>query len=176
MRLASRPKFLELDPEVIEDLCCALLAHEPGVNRADLYRMRYAAQSGIDAFGDTADGLIVASCKWCGQIRNGETAAWSEDFVKHWKRNGSAVCKALHSRGHRQRQLQGPSGGYRPRACPIRRSRCLLKGLRAAPDTATPPTPTGIVSQYLGRRIVLSASQRRRSGGPEPSTGRYWPG
>lgn len=84
LRRADPPKFAEMTPDDFEEFCCALLDKEPGVTRADLYHTRFDAQYGIDAFGETAAGLVVVSCKRCGQIRKGEIAKWSDDFLKHW--------------------------------------------------------------------------------------------
>ncbi len=61
LRRADPPRFAEMNPEDFEEFCCALLDKEPGVARADLYNSRFDAQYGIDAFGETADGLVVVS-------------------------------------------------------------------------------------------------------------------
>lgn len=84
LRRADPPKFAELTPEDFEELCCSLLDKEPGVTRADLYYTRFDAQYGIDAFGETPQGLIVVSCKRYQKIAKGEIARWCEDFLKHW--------------------------------------------------------------------------------------------
>jgi hypothetical protein len=72
-----------------EALTCALLDKEPGVERADLYGTPRQKQFGVDAFGETATGLIVASCKCYGRVKKGELKTWSDDFLSHldthWK-------------------------------------------------------------------------------------------
>lgn len=81
---AAPPEFWQMGIDAFEELTCALLDKEPGVDRADLYHTRFDAQYGIDSFGETADGLIVASSKRYKTIRKGGMAAWSDDFLKHW--------------------------------------------------------------------------------------------
>ena len=72
-----------------EALTCALLDKEPGVHRADLYGTPHQKQFGVDAFGETATGLIVASCKCYGKVKKGDVQTWSDDFLSHldthWK-------------------------------------------------------------------------------------------
>lgn len=80
---AAPPEFWQMGIDAFEELTCALLDKEPGVDRADLYHTRFDAQYGIDSFGETADGLIVASSKRYKTIRKGGMAAWSDDFLKH---------------------------------------------------------------------------------------------
>ncbi|WP_421937283.1 hypothetical protein [Phenylobacterium sp.] len=82
---AAPPEFWQMGIDAFEELTCALLDKEPGVDRADLYHTRFDAQYGIDAFGETADGLIVASSKRYQTIRKGWMARWSDDFLKHWE-------------------------------------------------------------------------------------------
>ncbi len=84
LRRADPPKFAELTSEDFEELCCSLLDKEPGVTRADLYHTRFDAQYGIDAFGETPQGLIVVSCKRYQKIAKGEVAGWCDDFLRHW--------------------------------------------------------------------------------------------
>lgn len=66
-----------------EALTCALLDKEPGVNRADLYRTAFRAQFGVDAFGETETGLIVASCKCYRTVKKDQLQTWSNDFLNH---------------------------------------------------------------------------------------------
>jgi hypothetical protein len=66
-----------------EALTCALLDKEPGVDRADLYGAPHQKQFGVDAFGETAGGLIVASCKCYGKVKKGDLQTWSDDFLSH---------------------------------------------------------------------------------------------
>lgn len=82
---AAPPEFWQMGIDAFEELTCALLDKEPSVDRADLYHTRFDAQYGIDAFGETADGLIVASSKRYQTIRKGWMARWSDDFLKHWE-------------------------------------------------------------------------------------------
>ncbi|THD64450.1 hypothetical protein [Phenylobacterium sp.] len=66
-----------------ESLTCALLDKEPGVGRADLYGTPRQKQFGVDAFGETVTGLIVASCKCYGKVKKGDLKTWSDDFLSH---------------------------------------------------------------------------------------------
>ena len=85
VRRANPPDFDQLEPDQFEELGCAILDKEPGVRVADLFHTRFDAQYGIDAFGETDYGLVVLSCKRCKQIRKGDMAQWSGDFLDHWE-------------------------------------------------------------------------------------------
>ena len=89
-----------------EALTCALLDKEPGVTRADLYGAPFQKQFGVDAFGETAAGLIVASCKCYGTVKKDQLQAWSDDFLdhldNHWRARNVrkfilAVAAPMHS-------------------------------------------------------------------------------
>lgn len=78
--------FLENGDRKFEDLCRDLMCEEPGISDARLYGRPRQKQFGIDVYADRADeaGIEVASCKCYQQIRKGQIAAWSTDFLKHW--------------------------------------------------------------------------------------------
>jgi hypothetical protein len=80
-----------------EALTCALLDKEPGVTRADLYGAPFQKQFGVDAFGETATGVIVASCKCYRTVKKDQLQGWSDDFLKHldshWR--PLKVCKFI---------------------------------------------------------------------------------
>ncbi len=73
-----------MDAKAFEEMACALLDKEPGVATADLFRTTFDAQYGVDAIGETDQGLIVQSCKCYGVVRKGLVAQWSQDFLDHW--------------------------------------------------------------------------------------------
>ena len=77
------PDFHQMSSAAFEALTCALLDKESGVTRADLYGTPRQKQFGVDAFGETANGLIVASCKCYGRVSKGELQTWSDDFLSH---------------------------------------------------------------------------------------------
>jgi hypothetical protein len=70
--------------EDFEELCCALLANEPNITRADLFHNRFDPQYGIDAFGEIPDGLQVLSAKCYVAVGKTHMAEWSDDFLNHW--------------------------------------------------------------------------------------------
>ena len=73
-----------MDAKAFEEMACALLDKEPGVATADLFRTTFDVQYGVDATGQTDQGLIVQSCKCYGVVRKGLMARWSQDFLDHW--------------------------------------------------------------------------------------------
>jgi hypothetical protein len=77
------PDFHQMPSAAFEALTCALLDKESGVTRADLYGTPRQKQFGVDAFGETATGLIVASCKCYRRVSKGELQTWSDDFLSH---------------------------------------------------------------------------------------------
>lgn len=78
------PKFSDMDAAPFEEMSCALVDKIAGVTRADLFRVQRQEQFGIDVFGETATGLIVASCKCYAVVAKGKVAEWTNDFLKHW--------------------------------------------------------------------------------------------
>lgn len=78
--------FHRMSDDVFEEMCSALLSKEPGIRRADLYGKPRELQFGIDVLGEhEGDGVIeVVSCKCHSQIRRGDLAKWSDDFLDHW--------------------------------------------------------------------------------------------
>lgn len=78
--------FHELDAETFERLGVAIMEHEPGVKRADLYGAARDKQFGIDLYGELkSGGLDVASCKCYKKIEKGHISGWSDDFLRHWE-------------------------------------------------------------------------------------------
>lgn len=79
------PLFHRMDFALFEEMCCALLAKDNDIAKADLFGRPREAQLGIDVLGTTNSGDIeVVSCKCCVSIKSGDLGLWSEDFLKHW--------------------------------------------------------------------------------------------
>jgi len=72
--------------DAFEEMCCALLAKEPGIVSADLFGRPRESQFGIDVIGEMEGngGVIVISCKCYGTIKRGNLPRWSDDFLSHW--------------------------------------------------------------------------------------------
>lgn len=141
--------------DAFEELTCALLDKVPGVDRADLYHTRFDAQYGIDSFGETADGLIVASSKRYRTIRKGWMARWSDDFLKHWDavwRAESVIKFVLVTAAHTH---------SRERRADIAAEKARFKRFGVTYEVWSPrqlqerlrPFP-GLVSQYLAPEFV----------------------
>lgn len=148
---ASPPDFHRMQIDAFEELTAALLDKEPGVTRADLFHTRYDAQYGIDSFGDTPDGMIVASSKRQARILKGQMAKWSSDFLDHWEARWRAegVSKFIlstaaptHSR-ERIEDIKAQKARFRDVGVDyeVWSPRQLQEKLR---------TQRGLVSQYLG--------------------------
>jgi hypothetical protein len=86
--------FIENGDRKFEDLCRDLMAEEPGIADAHLYGRPRQEQFGIDVYAERADesGIEVASCKCYQQVRNGQIATWSTDFLKHWDKHWQQKC------------------------------------------------------------------------------------
>ncbi len=107
---APQPRFMPRAPQTVldfiangdvkfEELCCDLMAVEPGIADAYRYGRVYQSQFGIDIYAERSDesGIEVASCKCYQEVRKGQIASWSDDFLKHWgyevaAGRGPAVC------------------------------------------------------------------------------------
>jgi hypothetical protein len=78
--------FRTMSGDVFEEMCSSLLAREPGIRQADLYGRPRESQFGIDILGEhERDNVVdVISCKCRGQIKRGELAKWSDDFLNYW--------------------------------------------------------------------------------------------
>ncbi|MGX1691341.1 hypothetical protein [Brevundimonas naejangsanensis] len=153
LRRADPPRFAELTPDDFEEMCCSILDKEPGVTRADLYHTRFDAQYGIDAFGETPQGLIVVSCKRSQKIAKDDIAGWCEDFLQHWddrwraesvKRFVLAVTADTHHR-NRIADIEAAKARFATFGLEFEvwSPRQLQEKLRGQP---------GMVSQYLGGR------------------------
>jgi len=72
--------------DAFEEMCCALLAKEPGIASADLFGRPREPQFGIDIIGEIEEngGVVVVSCKCCRAIKRGEFSKWSGEFLNHW--------------------------------------------------------------------------------------------
>lgn len=137
--------------DTFEELTTALLDKELGVTRADLFHTRYDAQYGIDSFGDTPDGMIVASSKRQARILKGQMAKWSSDFLDHWEGvwRGEGVRKFILS-------TAAPTHS-RERIEDIRAQKARFRDVGVDYEVWSPRqlqeklrTHRGLVSQYLG--------------------------
>lgn len=149
------PKFSEMDSSPFEEMTCALVDKIDGVTRADLFRTQRQPQFGIDVFGETPKGLIVASCKCYALVDKGEVAQWSNDFLKHWDSHWHdknilrfilAVAAPMNSK---------------ERLADIDEARALFKTKNVEYEVWAPRQlqerlrdHTGIVSEYLGHEWV----------------------
>ena len=85
------PPFHKMGYDVFEEMCCALLAKEPEIAKADLFGRPREPQYGIDVLGEikATSELAVVSCKCYGTVRKNHMSEWSDDFLKHrdayWK-------------------------------------------------------------------------------------------
>lgn len=81
------PDFHRMDADRFEAMSCDLYQEEPGISSAELYRIKYQSQYGIDVSATRADGtgLEVASCKCCSNVKKGEISKWSSHFLNHWE-------------------------------------------------------------------------------------------
>jgi hypothetical protein len=85
--------FLENGEKKFEELSCDLMAEEPGIADARLYGRPRQQQFGIDVYAERQDesGIEVVSCKCYQEVRKGQIAAWSTDFLKHWDAHWKAL-------------------------------------------------------------------------------------
>lgn len=149
------PKFSEMDSAPFEEMTCALVDKIDGVTRADLFRTQRQPQFGIDVFGETPKGLIVASCKCYAVVDKGEVAQWSNDFLKHWD-----------SHWHDKKILRfilavAAPMNSKERLADIDEARALFKTKNVEYEVWAPRQlqerlrdHTGIVSEYLGHEWV----------------------
>lgn len=81
------PRFQDLDDEVFEELCCALLEREPNITKADLYKSKRQPQYGADVIGETSnsDFEYVVSCKVRQTLKKGDIPDFGDEFLKHWE-------------------------------------------------------------------------------------------
>lgn len=79
------PSLERWDWQQLERLTESLLAQEPGVSTASQYGKSGQSQYGIDTKAElSGGGCIVASCKKQDEVKDGQLAIWSTDFLKHW--------------------------------------------------------------------------------------------
>jgi len=80
------PDFHKMDDHAFEEMSCAIYQNEPGISTADLYRIKFQKQCGIDLIAVCSDGsgVEVASCKCFTRVQKGEIHKWSDDFLNHW--------------------------------------------------------------------------------------------
>jgi tetratricopeptide (TPR) repeat protein len=152
---ARPPNFHEMDADAFERLTCALMDKVTDVTRADLYAVQHQPQYGIDVFGDTDTGLIVASCKCHVTVKKGEVAQWCADFLDHWE---------SHWRAKKVRRfilVVAAAMNSHQRLADIEAARALFDTYGVAFDVWAPTQlqerlrdQPGIVSTYLGAEFV----------------------
>lgn len=152
---ARPPNFHEMDADAFERLTCALVDKVTDVTRADLYAVQHQPQYGIDVFGETDTGLIVASCKCHGTVKKGEVAQWCADFLDHWE---------SHWREKKVRRfilVVAAAMNSHQRLADIEAARALFDTYGVAFDVWAPTQlqerlrdQPGIVSTYLGAEFV----------------------
>lgn len=82
---ADTPQFQNLNDVVFEEMCCALLDKEPGIQMADRYNSERQKQYGVDIDGELEEGgCDVISCKVRARIVKGDLSAFSDEFLDHW--------------------------------------------------------------------------------------------
>ena len=90
------PPFNKMADDAFEEMCCALLAKEPGIASADLFGRPREPQFGIDVIGkiEGNGGIVVISCKCYSTIKRGNLSKWSDDFLNHWdaRCNARSAC------------------------------------------------------------------------------------
>ena len=151
------PPFNKMAGDAFEEMCCALLAKEPGIVSADLFGRPHEPQFGIDVIGKIAEngGIEVVSCKCHGRIKSGELSKWSDDFLKHWnthwqegrvRRFVLAISADLKS-STRQREIKAEEARFAAMGVTYEPwpPRLLQEKLRSHP---------GLVAQYLGNEWV----------------------
>lgn len=149
--------FHRMSDDVFEEMCSALLAKEPGIRRADLYGRPREPQFGIDVLGEhERDGVIdVVSCKCHAQIKRGDLAKWSDDFLtfwdSHWQSQGArrfvlAVAADIKSSARRTEiEIEKARFSALGLVYEIWPPRTLQEKIRSHP---------GLVAQFLGREWV----------------------
>jgi len=80
------PPLWELGADAFEELCCDLLANEPGISRCELFGKRGERQLGIDlkAWREDNSGIEVAQCKAQQRFTPAEIRDAAEMFLDHW--------------------------------------------------------------------------------------------
>ena len=174
--------FHRMGDEVFEEMCCALLASEPGIRRADLYGRPREPQFGVDVLGelDREEGIDVVSCKCRGQVKRSELGQWSDDFLRHceghWqprrvRRFVLAVAADVKS-SMRRAEIEVEKSRFSAlgMAYEIWPPRLLQEKLRLHP---------GLVAQFLGREWVARLCGPSASPAHDPrrlldERARYW--
>jgi tetratricopeptide (TPR) repeat protein len=149
--------FRTMSGDAFEEMCSSLLAREPGIRQADRYGRPRELQFGIDVIGEHEGGnsIDVISCKCRGQIRRGELAQWSDDFLNfldsHWRSQNVrrfvlAVAADIKSSARRI-EIEAEKGRFSALGLSyeIWPPRTLQEKIRQHP---------GIVAQFLGREWV----------------------
>jgi hypothetical protein len=106
--------FIDNGDRKFEELCRDLMAEEPGISDAYLYGRVRQEQFGIDVYAERADEseIEVASCKCYQQVRKGQIATWSMDFLTHWGAHWQKkhvrrfiLCVACDLNSHERREV-----------------------------------------------------------------------
>ncbi len=151
------PQFNRLANDVFEEMCCAILAKEPGVISADLFGRPREKQFGIDAIGEIVSngGIIVMSCKCYTTIKRGQLTGWSNEFMNHWetfwqKRQIRRFILAIASdvkSSERRKEIEKEKARFADIGISyeVWQPRLLQEKLRGHP---------GLVSQFLGKEWV----------------------
>ena len=85
MNTSLSPPFYELDEYTFQDLCCDLLARQPGIATCDVYGTRAQKQRGIDLLARRSDGegIEVGQCKCYTDFPPAKIRKASDEFFEH---------------------------------------------------------------------------------------------
>jgi hypothetical protein len=102
-----------LGEDDFEELCCALLYYEDGLENADLYNRPRRMQFGVDSTADYKDGsgIAVISSKCYKTVRPGQIQIFAQEFLQHWESRWSTkrvqrfiLCVSVDLRGEERRE------------------------------------------------------------------------